>query len=231
LLSVTLVDAERLGGLVRADRTDKSVGCVDRHVPRHALADQLRCNGIAYHHGFRLLARQSGRHQLPDDLLNGQRLGICKGHGGSLKLGILTSRAFGPRVVCRSQGKESTAMRVLIPTVGSLLICAGVAYAALHPSNLDQRATLGKGDRQQQGNLAIGPEKPDHPAIDLSPVEPLVPTKPAVYSRARPTPLITPAEKQMLDAAGRTWAGDVRRPRNTPFVQRVIEQVKRDMVW
>jgi hypothetical protein len=96
---------------------------------------------------------------------------------------------------------KKTMVRVLIPTIGSLLICAGVAYA---------------------GNLTIEAENGAMARLR---------SKPAIYSRAPPIEPITPAEKQMLDTAGRTWVGDARRPRNTPFVQRVIEEVKRDRMW
>jgi hypothetical protein len=152
-------------------------------------------------------------------------------------------------------------MRVAIPSAVVLFACAGVAYAALHPVKVhpgkSDRLQTGPGHFAiEEFNPATArptaqpifrPHRDDSKARDLFPNgEPLKPQpKPReeklTWNTGAPPPFI-PAEcpapckavsaeiKKLLDVTGRTMPG-VAPPRNTTFVQAVVEEAKRELMW
>jgi hypothetical protein len=144
-------------------------------------------------------------------------------------------------------------MRVAIPSAVVLLACAGVAFAALHPTKVHP----GKSDKLQTGtgHFAIEEVNPEtarpaarpifrpqrdggHAPSSVEPVRWNPSGSPAASGSSRFVPADCPAPcgpvsagvKQLLDATGRTLVG-AKPPRNTTFVQAVVEEAKRELMW
>jgi hypothetical protein len=139
---------------------------------------------------------------------------------------------------------------VVIPSVLTLLCCAGVAFAALHPSQINP----GKSDRlrappqlvleqkSDPGPTAFRPKRTTYeqaPAavvpVSIKPASGKSVTKSASGTRAAsdcngPCTLVSPEIKRLLDATGRTLVG-APPPRATRFVLAVVEEAKRDLMW
>jgi hypothetical protein len=141
---------------------------------------------------------------------------------------------------------------VVIPSVLALLCCAGVAFAALHPSAINP----GKSDRLRgPGHFALE-EKLDPGSTVFRPRRTIrlydktstavVPANNQAASSERfkkvapgngfssdcdgPCKLVSPEIKKLLDAAGRTLIG-APPPRATHYVLAVAEEAKRDLMW
>jgi hypothetical protein len=138
-------------------------------------------------------------------------------------------------------------MRVAIPSAVVLLACAGVAFAALHPAKVHP----GKSDKLQTGPGHFAIEefnaetarpaarpifRPRRDGGHARPVEPVKwkpgepPNRFVPADCPAPCQLVSAEIKQLLDATGRTMPG-AKPPRNTTFVQAVVEEAKRELMW
>ncbi len=140
---------------------------------------------------------------------------------------------------------------VVIPSVLTLLCCAGVALAALHPSAVNP----GKSDRLRDPGHFASEEKINiwptvfRPKRTIRPHHEtpaaLVPVNKDVISERfkkagpansfssdcdGPCKLVSPEIKKLLDATGRTLIG-APPPRATHYVLAVAEEAKRDLMW
>jgi hypothetical protein len=141
---------------------------------------------------------------------------------------------------------------VVIPSVLTLLCCAGVAFAALHPAatnpgksdRLPAPAPVALEEKFDRGPTVLRPRRPirAHDETPRSAVparnqattgEPLriaAPGNGFASDCDGPCKLVSPEIKRLLDATGRTLVGAAP-PRATRYVLGVAEEAKRDLMW
>ena len=139
---------------------------------------------------------------------------------------------------------------VVIPAGLTLLCCAGVAFAALHPSQINPGksdrlrapAQLGLEEKREPAPTVFRPRRTPYEQAPAAvvPVN-IEPAAGALLKKAAsgngvasdcdgPCVLVSPEIKRLLDATGRTLAG-APPPRVTYFVLRVAEEAKRELMW
>jgi len=141
---------------------------------------------------------------------------------------------------------------VVIPAVLTLLSCAGVALAALHPAavnpsksdRLRDRGHFGLKQNLNPAPAVFRPRPTIHPSDQMRTI--FVPARQEAtislrFKRAAaensvssdcdgPCKPVSPEIKTLLDATGRTLVG-APPPRATHFVLAVAEEAKRELMW